>query len=131
MSPDHKPLSASTQGVALHISMSDGRNTSSSQPVTARIPAFSEDALRPCFYIALRCSRCGNVRQAISVQPIHDTTACPECALECNFVLLGSGLTRRYLPFHEVHNVEQMRWDHRIEDHRNEDHRLEVETNSS
>jgi hypothetical protein len=126
MSPDHEPLSGSTQNVALQISMLDARNASSSQPITARVPTLSEDALRPCFYIALRCSRCGNVRQAISIQPIHDTVACPECALKCHFVVLGSGLTRRNLPFHEVHSAEQTRWDHRIEDHR-----IEVETNSS
>jgi DNA-directed RNA polymerase subunit RPC12/RpoP len=67
--------------------------------------------LRPCIYIAFRCSRCGAVRQAISQLPAQAVVACPECSQECAFVLLGSGLTSRSLPFHQVHIVEPTRWD--------------------
>jgi hypothetical protein len=138
---DHESLAASNQSVCLQPSVSDGRNQSSSQLVPASVLSFSECTLHACFFIALRCSRCGNVRQAVALQPIHCTIACPECALECHFVLLGRGLTKRNLPFHQVQSPEQTRWDHRIEDHRIEDHRIEdhriedhrveVETNSS
>jgi hypothetical protein len=112
---DHDSLAAFTQSVCLQPSVSDGRNQSSSQPVTASVLSFSECTLHPCFYIALQCSRCGNVRQAVALQPIHCTIACPECALECHFVLLGRGLTKRNLPFHQVQSAEQTRWGQPIE----------------
>jgi DNA-directed RNA polymerase subunit RPC12/RpoP len=103
---DHDPLSASTQRGPLHSSMSGGRKQCSSQP-----PSADQAALRSCIYIALRCLRCGAVRQAITEVPAQDVVACPECGLECSFVLLGPGLTSRSLPFHQVHSIELMRWD--------------------
>jgi DNA-directed RNA polymerase subunit RPC12/RpoP len=113
---DHEPLSASTQRVAPRPSMSDDRSQSSSQLSSARQPA-----LRQCIYIALRCSRCGAVRQAIEELPAQALIACPECSQGCSFVLLGSGLTSRNLPFHQVHIIEPTRWDQS----------LDGETNSS
>lgn len=101
--------------------MADGQHHSSSQPASVRVQPFPQDAQRPCIYIALRCARCGDVRQALTELPTNDFIPCPECAQEYRFVLLGSGLTKRNLPFHEVHGTEQTRWDQRIE----------VETNSS
>ena len=62
--------------------------------------------LAPCVYIAFRCSHCGDVRQALPQLPSGDSLACPECGQPCSFVPLGSGLTRRELPFHEIHASE-------------------------
>jgi hypothetical protein len=107
---DHEPLSVSVQGSLLRPSMSDERSQCSTQVSSARQPA-----LRPCIYIALRCECCGSVRQAIPELPAHAVTACPECSQECAFVLLGSGLTSRNLPFHQVHIVEPTQWDPAVE----------------
>jgi hypothetical protein len=102
---DYEPLSASTQRVAPQPSVSDDRSQSS-QPSSVRQPT-----LRPCIYLALRCSRCGPIRQVIAELPAQALIACPECSQECSFVLLGSGLTSRNLPFHQVHIIEPTRWD--------------------
>jgi DNA-directed RNA polymerase subunit RPC12/RpoP len=104
---DHDPLSASTQ---LGPSMSGDLRQCSAQPSSA-----DQLALRSCIYIALRCSRCGAARQAISELPAQGVVACPGCGLECSFVLLGSGLTKTPLPFHDVHGIEPTRWVQPIE----------------
>src|SRR6185437_215084 len=102
----HEPLSALLQSSA----MPDDRGQSSSLPsLTGR------HALRPCIYIALRCLRCGSVRQAIAELPAQAVIACPECSQECTFHLLGSGLTSRNLPFHQVHIIEPTRWDSSVD----------------
>jgi hypothetical protein len=100
---DHEPLSASTQ-CSQGSSMPADDNQRSSEP-----------ALRPCIYIALSCSRCGSVRQAMAELPLQALIACLECGRECSFILLGSGLTSRNLPFHQVHIVEPTRWDSQID----------------
>ena len=115
MPADHEPLSASTQRGSVQPSMSDGPHRSSSQLASAVAPPIPQHGLRSCIYIALRCSCCGDVRQAVTEPATHDTIACPECGRECSFVLLGSGLTKRNLPFHEVHCIEPTRWDQRSE----------------
>src|SRR5579864_1147818 len=99
---DHEPFSASTP-CSQSFSMSADHNQRSSQP-----------ALRPCIYIALSCSRCGSVRQAMAELPSQALIACPECGQECSFILLGSGLTSRNLPFHQVHIVEPTRWNPQV-----------------
>jgi DNA-directed RNA polymerase subunit RPC12/RpoP len=113
---DHEPLSASTQRSSRAQSLPDDCSQSSSEPSSA-----GQHALRPCIYIALRCSRCGSVRHAIAELPAQAVIACPECSQECTFVLLGLGLTSRSLPFHQVLIVEPTRWDSH----------LDSETNSS
>ena len=107
----HEPSSASTQRLSLLGSALDDRIQSAPR----------QPMLSPCIYIALSCSRCGSVRQAITQLPTEAVIACPECGRECAFVLLGSGLTSRSLPFHQVHIIEPTRWDPR----------LDGETNSS
>ena len=103
-SSDYEPFSDSMQRSSLLGSALDDRIQSAShQPV-----------LSPCIYIALSCSRCGSVRQAIAELPAQAVIACPECARECTFVLLGSGLTSRSLPFYQVHIIEPTRWDSRL-----------------
>lgn len=77
------------------------------------VPRRSESSLIPCVYIALMCPHCGPLRQALAELPDSDTVVCPECARNSRFVLLGSGLTKKKLPFHEVHSAEQARRDHR------------------
>jgi hypothetical protein len=102
---DSEPFSAPMQRSSLLGSALDDRIQSAShQPV-----------LSPCIYIALSCSRCGSVRQAIAELPAQAAMACPECARECTFVLLGSGLTSRNLPFYQVHIIEPTRWDSRLD----------------
>jgi hypothetical protein len=103
---DHEPFSVSMPRSPLRAALSNDRSQSSSQLSSA-----GQHALRPCIYIALSCSRCGSVRQAIPELPTQAVIACPECNHECTFVLLGSGLTSRNLPFHQVHIVEPTRWD--------------------
>jgi hypothetical protein len=105
---DHESLSSSAQLSSLHQSILDDRNQSSSQPLAPQA------ALRPCIYIALRCSRCGSVRQAITELPAQAFVACPECSKECAFVVLGSGLTSRPLPFHQVYIIEPTQWDSQL-----------------
>ncbi len=65
---------------------------------------FSADpALAACIYIVLHCRNCGEVRQARAECPEAVAIACPACGLECRFLALGVGLTRKELPFHELH----------------------------
>jgi len=111
---DHEPLAASMQRSSVLSTVSDDRGQSSSLPSSA-----CQSALRPCIYIALRCSRCGSVRQAITELPAEAVIACPGCKQECAFVLLGTGLTSRNLPFHQVHIVEPTRWDPHLDDEPN------------
>jgi hypothetical protein len=113
---DHEPLSASMQRSSLRSAISDDLSQSSSQQSSV-----GKHALRPCIYIALRCSLCGSVRQAITELPAQALSACPECGRECSFIMLGSGFTSRDLPFHQVHIIEPTRWDQQVD----------CETNSS
>jgi DNA-directed RNA polymerase subunit RPC12/RpoP len=101
---DHDSSSALMQSSSLGSAMSDDLSQSSQQC-----------ALRPCTYIALRCSRCGSVRQALTELPAQSLIACPECGRQCSFILLGQGLTSRDLPFHQVHIVEPTRWDQEVD----------------
>ena len=107
---DHEPLSAFTQRSSRPQSMSNDCNHSSSQPSSV-----GQQALRACIYVALRCSCCGSVRQAIAEPPAQGVVACPECSQECTFVLLGSGLTTRKLPFHQILIVEPTQWDSHLD----------------
>ena len=65
---------------------------------------FSTDpSLAACIYIVLHCRNCGEVRQARADYPDPAVMECPACGLECGFHALGVGLTRKELPFHELH----------------------------
>jgi len=103
---DHEPLSASMQLSSLRSATPDDCSQSSAQPSSA-----GQHQLRSCIYVAFRCSQCGSVRQAVPELPMQAVIACPECNQECTFVLLGSGLTSRNLPFHQVHIVAPTQWD--------------------
>lgn len=107
---DHELASASMQRSSPCSAMPDDRSQASTQPSSA-----GQHSLHSCIYIALLCSRCGSVRQAIADLPAHSVIGCPECGQECTFVLLGSGLTSRNLPFHQVHIVEPTRWDPQLD----------------
>src|SRR5438270_9616640 len=109
MPSDHEPSSAFAQCSSLSSSISADHSQHSFQPCSA------QSVLRPCMYIALRCSRCGSVRQALTQLPTEAVIGCPECGRECSFVLLGSGLTSRALPFHQVHILEPTRWDPQVD----------------
>src|SRR5689334_12129913 len=105
MSFDHQSLLSSTQ----RRSQSDGKHQFSAHPAVAQRD--SQAPLVPCVYIALLCSHCGDLRQALAALPNTAITVCPECSRSCAFVLLGSGLTKRALPFHEIRPAEQTAWD--------------------
>lgn len=107
---DHDALSASTQRPLPSQSIPHDRSRPPSQSSVVCQPS-----LHPCSYISLQCSRCGSVRQAIANLPTQAFIACPECNRECSFLLLGSGLTTRSLPFHQIHSVEPTRWDQSID----------------
>jgi hypothetical protein len=71
-----------------------------------RPPPDSQSSTQPglvsCVYIGLHCSSCGDVRQALHELPAGETTLCPQCGTACAFLRLGTGLTSRELPFHEI-----------------------------
>jgi hypothetical protein len=77
---------------------------------TDHAPTRAQSQLVLCVYIALRCSHCGELRQALHVTPSSESVACPECGATCSFIVLGFGLTKTQLPFHEILSREQMRW---------------------
>src|SRR5215467_6481952 len=83
MSFDQQSLLSSTQ----RGSQSDWKHQFSAHPVVAQCD--SQAPLVPCVYIALLCSRCGDLRQALAALPDSEITVCPECARACAFVLLG------------------------------------------
>jgi len=114
MSFDHPFSSNSAQLNSQQQSMPDGRHPFSASTVVAQ--SYSQAPLIPCVYIALLCAHCGDLRQALAVLPNSAITVCPECGRSCAFVLLGSGLTKRPLPFHEIRPAEQTRWDHRSDE---------------
>lgn len=68
----------------------------------APVPRLQQPELIPCVYIGLHCSQCGDVRQALNNLPAGETTFCPQCGAMCCFSRLGTGLTSRELPFHEI-----------------------------
>lgn len=103
MSFDHQHVSGSVKPSALQ--QSHGPHQSSAH-------SDSQAPLASCVYIALLCSHCGELRQALAALPNTEIAVCPECARACAFVLLGSGLTRRVLPFHEIHPAPQTACDH-------------------
>jgi hypothetical protein len=110
---DHQSLLSSTQRGS-QPAMSNGKHHFSAHTIVAQRD--SHAPLVPCVYIALLCSHCGDLRQALAALPDSEITVCPECARACAFVLLGSGLTKRALPFHEIRPAEQTRWDHRSDE---------------
>lgn len=57
--------------------------------------------LYSCVYITIRCTHCGEVRQALPDLPESNLIECPECQRSCTYFLLGVGLTRKVLPFHD------------------------------
>ena len=85
-------------------------------PVHTVVQSDQQAPLVSCVYIALLCSHCGELRQALAALPNTEITVCPECSRTCAFVLLGSGLTKRSLPFHEIRPAEQTRWDRRSDE---------------
>jgi len=68
----------------------------------AAIPGSPTRALVACVYIGLQCPSCGDVRQALPELPSSPAVLCPQCGTTCSFVSLGSGATRRTLPFVEI-----------------------------
>jgi hypothetical protein len=112
MSFDHQHLSNSAKPSSMQ--QFHGPHQLSAHTVVAHIG--SQSPLVPCVYIALLCSHCGEIRQALAALPSSEITVCPECARACALVLLGSGLTRRVLPFHEIRPAEQTAWDHRSDE---------------
>lgn len=68
----------------------------------APAPRLTQPELVSCVYIGLQCSQCGDVRQALNNLPAGETTLCPQCGATCCFSRLGTGLTSRELPFHEI-----------------------------
>lgn len=112
MSFDHQHVSGSVKPSSLQ--QSHGPHQLSAHTVVAQ--GDSQAPLVPCVYIALLCTHCGELRQALAALPHTAIAVCPECARACAFVLLGSGLTRRLLPFHEIRPAEQTRWDHRSDE---------------
>jgi hypothetical protein len=106
---DHQPLSSSVQRGPVQPSTPKGPHHFFAHTVVAQ--SNSQAPLVPCVYIALLCSHCGDLRQALAVLPNSAITVCPECGRGCAFVLLGSGLTRRSLPFHEIRPAEETAWD--------------------
>ena len=110
MSFDRQSLSLPAQR-GPQSSVPDAQSQFSAHTVVAH--SGSQAPLAPCVYIALLCSHCGDLRQALAALPDSEITVCPECARACSFVLLGSGLTKRVLPFHEIRPAEQTQWDHR------------------
>jgi hypothetical protein len=105
---DHQSLLSSAQRGS-QPAMSDGPHQFSAHTIAAQRD--SQAPLVPCVYIALLCSHCGDLRQALAALPNTAITVCPECGRGCAFVLLGSGLTKRALPFHEIRPAEQTAWD--------------------
>lgn len=97
-----------------HQHLSNSAKPDSVQPSAHTVASHSgsQSPLAPCVYIALLCSHCGELRQALAALPNTEVTVCPECSRACTFVLLGSGLTRRPLPFHEIHPAPQTPLDH-------------------
>jgi len=110
MHVDHEPSSASMQRSSPCPAMSHDLSQSSSQQ-----PSVGQRALHLCIYVALQCSRCGSVRQALTELPAQALIPCPECGRECSFFLLGRGLTSRDLPFHQVQIIEPTRWDPQVD----------------
>jgi hypothetical protein len=115
------PLDHELQSIANDLGPS-AQSTSDAQqrpadraPSADAVPRPSESLLIPCVYIALRCSHCGVVRQALGALPGSHTVICPECGRTCSFVLLGSGLTKHKLPFHQILSFEQPRCDASLE----------------
>jgi len=108
MSFDHQSLLNSTQSGSQPAAF-DRKHQFSAHTVIAQRD--SQAPLVPCVYISLLCSHCGDLRQALAALPDSEITVCPECMRACAFVLLGSGLTRRAVPFHELRPAEPTRWD--------------------
>ena len=114
---DHElPSIAKDRGFLDHSRSGDSYRPIHPAVSAAGILCPSQDSLVPCVYIALRCSHCGDLRQALAELPNCATVVCPECGRSCSFVLLGSGLTKKELPFHEVHSTEPTRWGRQIEE---------------
>ena len=103
--------SSSLQSGPLQPSKSGGPQSSARIVAAERGSSLAHGPLVPCVYIAMRCSRCGNIRQALAALPKTESTVCPECAQGCSFVFLGPGLTKRVLPFYELYPVEPTSWD--------------------
>ena len=112
MPVDHPSSSNSAQPNSLQQS----HRLHQSSAYTAVAQSYLQAPLVPCVYIALLCSHCADLRQALAFAPDTAITVCPECGRSCAFVLLGSGLTKRPLPFHEIRPAEQTRWDHRSDE---------------
>jgi hypothetical protein len=109
---DHElPSIAEDRGPLDHSPSGDQHRLAYPAASAASVLCSSEVSLVSCVYIALLCSHCGDLRQALAELPNCGTVACPECTRNCRFVLLGSGLTKRELPFHEIHSAEQTCWD--------------------
>lgn len=74
----------------------------------------AKNPLTPCVYIVLRCPDCGEFRLALATLPNSSEVGCPVCNRACAFAVLGSGLTKTQLPFHEIPPAERIRWTIRV-----------------
>ena len=97
----HSPAAAAEE---IHLPADINSCASPSSPLLHLQPhSQPPNVMAACVYLALRCSQCGELRQALAALPLTETVACPICGTACLFALLGKGLTSRALPFHEVH----------------------------
>lgn len=119
MSLNHECTSTSEDCRRLQPGAEDQYRSAHRAAVADSRPSPAGGSLVSCVYIALRCSRCGDFRQALAELPRSGSVACPECGRDCSFVLLASGLTTRNLPFHERQRVEPARWDRWMSDPHN------------
>lgn len=97
--PENKMQSPLVNHLQLEPSMNEQSTALISNQVATVRP--SQRELISCVYIGLQCRNCGDVRQALCELPAGETTLCPQCGTACCFSRLGTGLTRRELPFHE------------------------------
>src|SRR5262249_23467327 len=55
--------------------------------------------LTPCYYLSVRCRRCGELRVGLEEIPTERFHRCPLCNQVCEYTVLGEGGTVRSLPF--------------------------------
>ncbi|HEX4605331.1 MAG TPA: hypothetical protein VH724_15125 [Candidatus Angelobacter sp.] len=108
--PQPQPLFGSPSSSSTTGPQTQPGSMPSRSPAAHRVPA--EEIPRPpvvvlvsCVYLALQCSHCGELRQALQELPASSTISCPVCGTSCSFITLGRGLTKNILPFHEIHNA--------------------------
>ena len=59
----------------------------------------TRNRLTPCYYLALYCRHCSEIRAAVPEAPSDRFHPGPACRRESEYALLGEGGTQRALPF--------------------------------